>query len=69
MLRKLVLLAIGLPHCTSFIYCRHTIREFVEVYRSERDPQKIKQLIWAGKKNVEALEQLATLDNEKWLRL
>lgn len=46
--------------------CRHVCREFVEVYRDVKEPEKIEELLTAGKKNVETLRKLSEWDLDTW---
>ena len=45
---------------------RYNIREVFEVYRSETNPDKIKQLVTDGWENVETLKKLSKWTPETW---
>jgi hypothetical protein len=49
-----------------FSNLRYNIREVFEVYRNERDPDKIKQLVSDGWENAETLKKLSKWTPETW---
>ena len=57
---------VGIHESFYIVACRYNVREFVEVYRYERDSVKVQELISTGKENVKTLEQLSLLDSRTW---
>lgn len=54
--------------CIIILYykCRHNVREIFEVYRNEKEAERIEKLLSDGWKNLETLNTLSKWDAETW---